>query len=110
MGLFKKVNAEQESILALWLKIFDLEVVKSIPIQRLTLAQQRWTLLARALIKHPKVLILDEASQGLDDLQRALFRDTVQKICEMSSMTVIYVSHYAEDIPEAVTLLKELEE
>lgn len=108
MGLFKKTSVEQESVSLTWLRLFELEPVKDIPIQRLTLAQQRWTLLARALIKQPRVLILDEASQGLDDLQRALFRETVQKICEMSSITLIYVSHYAEDIPAAVTKLKEL--
>jgi molybdate transport system ATP-binding protein len=108
MGLFKKPSPEQESKALQWLKLFNLEVVKDISIQRLSLAQQRWTLLARALIKRPKVLILDEASQGLDDLQRALFRDTVQKICEMSSITLIYVSHYTEDIPKAVTRVKEL--
>ena len=108
MGLFKKTTAEQQSNSIAWLKFFDLEAVKNIPIQRLTLAQQRWTLLARALIKQPKILILDEASQGLDDLQRALFKETVQKICELSPITLIYVSHYAEDIPQAVTQLKEL--
>ncbi|GAA0878647.1 ATP-binding cassette domain-containing protein [Algoriphagus jejuensis] len=110
MGLFKKVSPDQESVAGQWLKLFELEAVKNIPIQRLTLAQQRWTLLARALIKQPKVLILDEAAQGLDDLQRNLFRETVQKICESSSITLIYVSHYAEDIPNAVTQLKELEQ
>ena len=108
MGLFKKTTPDQESSSAAWLKVFELAAVKDIPIQRLTLAQQRWTLLARALIKQPKILVLDEASQGLDDLQRALFKETVQKICELSSITLIYVSHYAEDIPDAVTQLKEL--
>lgn len=109
MGLFKKVSPEQESRSAAWLKVFELETVKDIAIQRLTLAQQRWTLLARALIKQPKILILDEASQGMDDLQRVLFKETVQKICELSGITLIYVSHYAEDVPETVTLLKNLD-
>jgi molybdate transport system ATP-binding protein len=109
MGLYKKASADQESVSQQWLSLFGLDGVKNIPVQRLTLAQQRWTLLARALIKHPKVLILDEASQGMDDMQRALFRETIQKICELTSVTLIYVSHYAEDVPEAVTLLKELD-
>lgn len=108
MGLFKKTTPEQESKAEAWLTLFGLEAVKDITIQRLPLAQQRWTLLARALIKQPKVLILDEASQGLDDQQRELFRDTVQKICELSSLTLIYVSHYQEDVPDAVIQIKEL--
>lgn len=109
MGLFKKVSADQDSLAERWIRLFELEPVRDLPIQRLSLAQQRWTLLARALIKHPRVLILDEASQGMDDLQRALFKETVQKICEFTSIALIYVSHYAEDVPEAITKIKELE-
>ncbi len=108
MGLFKKTTAEQEEFADQWLRLFDLEPVKDLLIQRLSLAQQRWTLLARALIKHPKILILDEAAQGLDDLQRALFRETIQKVCEFCPITLIYVSHYAEDVPEGVTKVFEL--
>ncbi|WP_317195125.1 ATP-binding cassette domain-containing protein [Algoriphagus oliviformis] len=108
MGLFKKTTAEQEQAADEWIRLFDLEPVKNQLIQRLSLAQQRWTLLARALIKHPKLLILDEAAQGLDDLQRALFRETVQQVCEHRPITLIYVSHYAEDIPAAVTQTMEL--
>lgn len=102
MGLFKKVSAEQEALAESWMKLFHLESVANLPINRLSLENQRWTLLARALIKQPKLLILDEASQGMDEFQRRLFKDTVQQICERSSITLIYVSHYAEDVPAAV--------
>lgn len=103
MGLFKKTTPEQESKADQWLGLFQLEGVKDQPISRLSLAQQRWTLLARALIKAPRLLILDEASQGLDDLQRALFKLTIEKICESTSMALVFVSHYASDIPQQVT-------
>jgi ABC-type molybdenum transport system ATPase subunit/photorepair protein PhrA len=99
MGLFKKTSIEQDTKVESWLKLFDLEGVKDIPIQRLSLAQQRWAILARALIKEPKILILDEASQGLDDSQRALFKETIEKVCAYSSISLIYVSHYTADIP-----------
>lgn len=102
MGLFKKVTKEQEALAQSWLKLFQLESCETIPIQRLSLEKQRWTLLARALIKKPKLLILDEASQGMDEFQRRLFKNTVQQICERSSITLIFVSHYSEDVPEAV--------
>ena len=108
MGLFKKVSDEQEALAESWMKLFHLETFANIPINRLSLENQRWTLLARALIKHPKLLILDEASQGMDEFQRRLFKDTVQQICERSAITLIYVSHYAEDVPEAVEEVIEL--
>lgn len=108
MGLFKKTTAEQESKMNQWLQLFNLETFANLPIQRIPLEQQRWTLLARALIKAPKLLILDEASQGMDERQRVIFRETVQKILELTPITLIYVSHYQEDIPENVDRIFEL--
>ena len=108
MGLYKKVSIEQEALAESYIKLFHLESFTNIPITRLSLENQRWTLLARALIKQPKLLILDEASQGMDEFQRRLFKDTVQQICERSTITVVYVSHYAEDVPEAIEKVIEL--
>lgn len=102
MGLFKKVSVEQENLASKWMQLFELEEFADFPIQRLPLEQQRWALLARALIKKPQLLILDEASQGLDESQRILYKETTQKICEYSGITLIFVSHYPEDIPTAV--------
>ncbi len=108
MGLFKKVSPEQEALSGKWMELFHLKAVANISINRLSLENQRWTLLARALIKQPKLLILDEASQGMDEFQRRLFKDTVQQICDRSAISLIYVSHYAEDVPEAVEKVMEL--
>jgi molybdate transport system ATP-binding protein len=102
MGLFKKTSTEQENLALEWIRLFQLESFAQLPIQRIPLEQQRWTLLARALIKQPKLLILDEASQGMDERQRVIFRETVQKILELTQITLIYVSHYQEDLPEKV--------
>jgi molybdate transport system ATP-binding protein len=108
MGLFKKTSPEQESKADQWLQLFQLEPFTNLPIQRVPLEQQRWTLLARALIKSPKLLILDEASQGMDERQRVIFRETIQKIIELTPLTLVYVSHYQEDIPEKVNKIFEL--
>lgn len=102
MGLFKKTTLEQESIATDWLRLFHLETFADLPIQRIPLEQQRWALLARALIKSPKLLILDEASQGMDEQQREVFKESIQKISELCQVSLIYVSHYTEDIPESV--------
>ncbi|WP_332910356.1 ATP-binding cassette domain-containing protein [Algoriphagus boritolerans] len=75
MGLFRKTTLEQESKANDWLSLFKLETIADLPLNRISLEQQRWTLLARALIKSPMLLILDEASQGLDDSQRPFQND-----------------------------------
>ncbi|WP_268036122.1 ATP-binding cassette domain-containing protein [Algoriphagus sp. PAP.12] len=102
MGLFKKVNTEQDELADKWIELFELEREANQLLSRVSMEKQRWALLARAMIKKPQLLILDEASQGMDEIQRTLFKDTVQKICENSAISLIYVSHYDEDVPDEV--------
>ncbi|EOZ97048.1 putative molybdenum transport ATP-binding protein [Indibacter alkaliphilus LW1] len=102
MGLFRKVNPDQERLALDWLKLFGLEDTKSKLMKQVSLENQRFILLARAMIKKPDLLVLDEASQGMDMRQRRIFKETVNRICELTPVTLIYVSHYVEDIPEVV--------
>jgi molybdate transport system ATP-binding protein len=59
-------------------------------------------LLARALVKNPTLLILDEPCQGMDDQQQQMFKHLVDTICSKSNITLIYVTHYTHEIPNAV--------
>ncbi len=102
MGLFRKVTPEQEELARHWLVLFELEESADHLLTAVTLEHQRWALLARAMIKKPEVLILDEASQGMDEFHRRLFKRAVETICELTPLTLIFVSHYEEDIPSAV--------
>lgn len=109
MGLFKKISADENALGAHWLRFFGLDMLSETPFNRLSLEHQRWTLLARALIKNPELLILDEASQGMDENQKRLFRLTIEKILEFSSIALIYVSHYLTDVPKQVNNILVLE-
>lgn len=104
LGLFKSVTPEQEALAHTWMEAFQLQDLAEKYFFELSLAQQRWALLARALIKKPQLLILDEASQGLDEQQRDLFRNTLQDLLLRLPIAVIYVSHYEEDVPPCVNL------
>lgn len=102
MGLFKKVSPQQEKLAMDWLGLFKLENMANLLFQRVSLENQRFILLARALIKNPNLLVLDEAAQGMDDLQRIRFRETVDLVCKFLPVALVYVSHYEEDIPMCV--------
>ena len=102
MGLFKKVTPEQERLAMDWMGLFGFQNVANLLFNQVSLENQRFILLARALVKNPHLLVLDEAAQGMEDLQRFRFRETVDLVCEIVPVALIYVSHYEEDIPKCV--------
>ena len=77
---------------------------------QLSNGEQRLVLLTRALIKNPPLLILDEPCQGLDREVSAWFITLINDICVRMNKTLIYVSHYDEEIPLCVTKTLKLEQ
>src|SRR5699024_3228894 len=94
----------------LWIQLFEMEDKTDYPFKSLSAGEQRLILLARAMIKNPPLLILDEPCQGLDEEQREHFKQIVNAIWDKPNKTLLYVSHYKEDIPSCVTNLLELKE
>ena len=54
-------------------------------------------LIARAMVKHPPLLILDEPTAGLDDSAASLIIRMIQQIAQESKSTILYVSHSKEE-------------
>jgi len=108
IGLFKILSEEQEQIVMRWLRLFDIEKFSEFQLSQLPASQQRLALIARALVKFPPLLILDEPGQGLDPAQLSKLKKLINHICEETGVTLIYISHYKEDIPEVVTKYIEL--
>lgn len=92
-----------------WLKIIKMSHLEKSPFLYASLGEQRNILLARALVKTPGLLVLDEPCQGLDTEQTSLFNALLCKICLNSPATLIYVTHRAEEIPSCITHVMELE-
>ncbi|HVM88716.1 MAG TPA: ATP-binding cassette domain-containing protein [Puia sp.] len=102
VGLFRQLDERQQQKVLLWLKLFQLENLSSKRLSQISVSEQRKTLLARALIKTPPLLILDEPCQGLDDAQTEHFKNLVDEICASFNTTLVYVSHYQHQIPYCV--------
>lgn len=102
IGLFRQLSQAQQQQVHAWLELLDLKKWQTSFLNRLSLGQQRMTLLARALVKNPPLLILDEPCQGLDDGQTRNFRELVNQLCVHFRTTLLYVSHYEKDIPACV--------
>ena len=60
-------------------------------------------LIARAMIKNPPLLILDEPLQGLDAKSRALVKAFLSYIMKNGHTSVLFVSHHEEDAPDGIT-------
>ncbi len=80
IGLFEPLSARQRRVVRGWLRQFDLEEYAGAPLFSLSAGLQRMVLLARALVKQPELLLLDEPCQGLDAAHRQLFIRTVNKL------------------------------
>ena len=103
IGLFRQLSPSQQEQVQTWLEILQLQQLKERALFRLSLGQQRMVLLARALVKNPPMLILDEPTQGLDAGQTFYFKQLIDQLCVHFNTTLLYVSHYENDIPSCVT-------
>ena len=97
IGLYSKCTDRQKHIADQWLALLGMQGRGDQPFNKLSYGDQRLLLIARAMVKHPPLLILDEPCLGLDDINRQLVLALIEKICGAKETSVIYVNHHAQD-------------
>lgn len=86
-----------------WLERLNLATQAKRAFKSLSWGQQRLLLIARAMVKHPPVLILDEPLQGLDTVNRKLVKHFIDQLVFNSKTQLFFVSHKEEDAPSCIT-------
>ena len=101
-GLYKKPKPEQMGICEFWMDVFGIAKYKDTTFLKLSSGEQRLVLLARAFVKDPSLLILDEPLHGLDMKNRRLVKDVIETFCQRKNKTLIMVTHYQEELPKCI--------
>lgn len=109
VGLYTIPSEMQKRVIKDWLHLLDLYEIKDTFFNELSIGKQRLVMTARAMVKHPPLLILDEPTAGMDDTSAALLVALVNKIAKETDTAIIFVSHRKEPLlkPKSLyTLLK----
>ena len=93
IGLYMTPTTLQIKLAEKWINLLNLEDEKDLFFQNLSITSQRLILIARAMIKHPPLLILDEPLINLDNNGTNIIVTLINKIALKSETTIIFVSH-----------------
>lgn len=96
VGLYTIPTDMQQRSAHEWMQLLLLEHKANKPFCDLSQGEQRMALIARAMVKHPPLLILDEPLGGLDELNAARVIQLINQIATESTSAILYVSHQTE--------------
>lgn len=96
IGLYVQPMDSEKHLANQWLNLLNLKGRKEDHFRDLTTGEKRLVMVARAMVKHPPLLILDEPTAGLDDASANLFVALVNKIAKESDTAIVFVSHRKE--------------
>jgi molybdate transport system ATP-binding protein len=91
-----------------WIHAVGLDALAEHRFNQLSFGEQRLALLARAMVKSPPLLILDEPCLGLDSEHRQHFLALVDRIAAQGHTQILYVNHVIDEMPACINQLLEL--
>lgn len=97
IGLYEEPTRDQLRLARKWLDVFDLGGASGEPFRALSHGQQRLLLCARALVKTPPLLVLDEPTAGLDAINSAVVLHYAGRLTALGMTTVLFVSHRPDE-------------
>ena len=97
IGVYQPITPQQTALAKQWLALAGLAAQADTAFGQLSYGEQRLVLIARALVKSPLLLILDEATQGLDELNRYRVLRLLEQIADRQHSTMVFVSHRRDE-------------
>ncbi len=102
IGLYRKLSTSQLENCREWLRVFGVDHLRDRSFVKLSSGEQRLLLLARAMVKNPDLLILDEPLHGLDAIHKEMVRNIITTFATQPYKTIIYVTHDPEELPQII--------
>jgi molybdate transport system ATP-binding protein len=102
MGLIERISEEQRERVDALLDRLEIAHLANRPFQGLSTGEGRKVLLARALVHQPKILLMDEPFDGLDEEARGFLTEYFEELVAQGTHFV-FVSHHEADFPAFLT-------
>jgi molybdate transport system ATP-binding protein len=103
IGLYQNCTEEQHQAVREWLGLLKMEDMARRRFDHLSHGQQRLILLARAMVKSPLLMILDEPCDGLDYANRRKVLEFIEFIGSQTATDLVYVTHHKDELPACIT-------
>ncbi|MCF8128977.1 MAG: ATP-binding cassette domain-containing protein [Deltaproteobacteria bacterium] len=103
MGLFRTCSKEQKTKALEWMKTLGIHHLKERTFGSLSYGQRKLTLIARAVVKSPLLLFLDEPCDGLDRDNRKKILGVLDYIGSNTHSRLVYVTHHEDEILPCIT-------
>ena len=98
IGLFARCGGVRTRHARAWMRTLEIERFADLPLHALPRGVRRLSLIARALVKDPELLVLDEPFLGLDNAAARRTAEVIDRYCAASGAALIVVTHEPEPV------------
>ena len=103
VGLYRQARADQVTAARHLAERLTVGHLLGSDFSKMSNGERRMLLIARAMIKQPLLLLLDEPCQGLDSANRQCLLAMLATILATRTTQLLYVSHRPDEIPAGTT-------
>jgi len=104
IGLYRICSPRQLDIAKTFMASLVIDRISNRWFNQVSTGEQRLVLLARAMVKKPELLVLDEPCQGLDDEHQHHFLQQLDCLCRQdTAICMILTTHRRDALPGEIT-------